>query len=206
VDGKLRNRLDLGSRELGVPLSAEQLDRLLALLRLLSEWNQRINLTAVRDPVEAVDRHLIDSLAVAAVVPAGTLADVGTGPGFPGLPVALARPDVKVTLVESIHKKAAFVRAAAREMGVAVEVVSERLEAWGPGARGRFDCAVSRAMLAPPEWIAAGATLVAPGGLVVAMVAGAEGAPTHAALAAEPPFPYRLPDGTQRNLLRYRRL
>src|SRR5690606_29408030 len=87
---------------------------LLAYLSLLVRWNRTYNLTAIRDPREMVTRHLLDSLAMAAHVESGTLADLGTGPGLPGIPLAIAHPQLQVTLVESNGKKARFLREAVR--------------------------------------------------------------------------------------------
>jgi 16S rRNA (guanine527-N7)-methyltransferase len=154
----------------------DQLDRYLA---LLETWNKRINLTSVRDANEIRRKHFDDSLAVVPHLPAEarTLVDVGSGAGFPGAVLALARPDLAVTLVESNNKKVAFLRTVARELGLAnVTVDASRIEA----VRDRqgfvpFDVAISRATFAVPDWLTLGLTLVRPGGLVIAM----EGAEQH---------------------------
>src|SRR5690606_37119726 len=110
----LRQRLADGLASLGLDaaLSAPLLDYLALLLR----WNRTYNLTAIRDPDEMVTRHLLDSLAMQPFVRPGALADLGTGPGLPGIPLAIARPDVQVTLVESNGKKARFLREAVRQL------------------------------------------------------------------------------------------
>src|SRR5262249_4733305 len=98
------------------------------------------------------------------------LVDVGSGAGFPGLVVALMRPDVRVTAVESIQKKAAFLEAIKRELGLAnASVVADRMEALVTAGR-RFEAAVSRATFAPAEWVVRGRDLVVPGGCLLAMV------------------------------------
>jgi len=202
---ELRDRLTLGARRVGVELSDALADRLLELGHFLLDWNTRVNLTAIREMTGVVDRHLVDSLAVAPHLVPGTLVDVGTGPGFPGLPLALVRPDLEVTLLESIHKKTAFVRAAAKALELPVTVTTARLEDWGRTAP-RVRNAVSRATFAPLEWVRRGAPLVAPGGVLIAMTTPAEPDPA--------PFPelsfsrheYPLPDGTVRVLWRYARL
>jgi 16S rRNA (guanine527-N7)-methyltransferase len=153
-----------------VTLSRDALDRYLA---LLTTWNRRINLTGVRDPDEIRRKHFDDSLAVVGHLPAeaGRLVDVGSGAGFPGAVLALARPDLEVTLVESNQKKAAFLRALVRELSLAnVLVEAERIEALREREGFQpFDVAISRATFAVPEWLELGSSLVVPGGLVIAM-------------------------------------
>ncbi|RXD93671.1 16S rRNA (guanine(527)-N(7))-methyltransferase RsmG, partial [Xanthomonas perforans] len=116
-------------------LQAQSLDAafaapLLRYLALLVRWNKTYNLTAVRDPREMVTRHLLDSLAMQPYIASGTLADLGTGPGLPGIPLAITRPQLQVTLVESNGKKARFMREALRhlELGNA-RVAESRAEA-----------------------------------------------------------------------------
>src|SRR5690606_40078684 len=110
--------LEAGLTALGLPPQPLAL-RLLDSLALLSRWNRAYNLTAVRDEREMVSRHLLDSLAMWRFLRPGRLADLGTGPGLPGIPLAMARPDVEVSLVESNGKKARFLRGAARRPGLA---------------------------------------------------------------------------------------
>lgn len=144
-------------------------------LDLLLLWNRRINLTAVRDPEEIVEKHFLDSLAVVPHVPAETrsLIDVGSGPGFPGAIIALERPALAVTLLESNHKKTAFLSTLRREIPLPnVTVVSERLEVFVRSPRFTpFDVAVSRATWELPTWLEHGRTLVRPGGTVLGMEA-----------------------------------
>ena len=148
-------RLRKRSEALGFALRDEQVGALGRLLTSLLQWNQKINLTSITDPDEIVEKHFLDSLAAAAAIPAGPrrVVDVGSGPGFPGLLIAFARPDVTVTTVESIHKKVAFTRQAARDLGLAnLTARAERLEQIVAGA-DRFDVAVSRATFEPSEWL-----------------------------------------------------
>jgi 16S rRNA (guanine527-N7)-methyltransferase len=140
-----------------------QIDRY---VELLVFWNRRINLTAVREPDEIRTRHFDESLAASTHVPAAarTLVDVGSGAGFPGAVIALARPDLQVTLVESNHKKAAFLEAVRREVPVPnIAIRAARIESIGD----RFDVATSRATFAIPEWLELGTNLVVPGGTVI---------------------------------------
>jgi 16S rRNA (guanine527-N7)-methyltransferase len=114
-------------------------------LDLLLKWNARTNLTAIRDPEEMVGRHFGESLFTAAhLPPCRTLLDIGSGAGFPGLPIQLALPQVQVTLAESQHKKAAFLREAVRVLGVTAEVWGDRVERM-PAAR-TFDVVTMRAV------------------------------------------------------------
>ncbi|HLU12356.1 MAG TPA: 16S rRNA (guanine(527)-N(7))-methyltransferase RsmG, partial [Arenimonas sp.] len=127
--------LEAGLTALGLPPQPLAL-RLLDYLALLSRWNRTYNLTAIRDEREMVSRHLLDSLAMWRFLRPGRLADLGTGPGLPGIPLAMARPDVEVSLVESNGKKARFLREAVRRLGLSnARVLESRAEAVDePGA------------------------------------------------------------------------
>ncbi|OAX53500.1 16S rRNA (guanine(527)-N(7))-methyltransferase RsmG [Xanthomonas graminis] len=141
---------------------------LLAYLALLARWNRTYNLTAVRDPHEMVTRHLLDSLAMQPFVEAGALADLGTGPGLPGIPLAIARPQLRVTLVESNGKKARFLREAVRQLRLDNARVAEaRAEAVDePGA---YDVLTARALDTLAGIVAVGGHLLRPGGRLLAM-------------------------------------
>jgi 16S rRNA (guanine527-N7)-methyltransferase len=107
--------------------------QLSAYLDLLLKWNARTNLTAIRDPEEIVRRHFGESLfAAQRLGPCDTLLDFGSGAGFPGLPIAILRPDIAVTLAESQNKKAAFLREAVRTLGLTTEVWAARAETMPP--------------------------------------------------------------------------
>jgi len=141
---------------------------LLTYLTLLDRWNRTYNLTAIRDPLEMVTRHLLDSLAMQPFLERGTLADLGTGPGLPGIPLAIARPQLQVTLVESNGKKARFMREAVRQLGLGnARVAESRAEALAePGA---YDNLTARAMDTLAGIIAVGGHLLRPGGRLLAM-------------------------------------
>lgn len=132
---------------LGLRLQPEQLALLERHYRALMMWNQRLNLTSVREPEAVVRRHFAESLFVAAHlgVDEGTLADVGSGGGFPGLPIAVVRPGVQVTLVESVAKKAAFLKEASRGLPN-VRVVRVRFEE----IEETFDWVVLRGVASDP--------------------------------------------------------
>jgi len=141
---------------------------LLTYLTLLNRWNGTYNLTAIRNPLEMVTRHLLDSLAMQPFLEQGTLADLGTGPGLPGIPLAIARPRLQVTLVESNGKKARFMREAVRQLGLTnARVAESRAEALAePGA---YDNVTARAMDTLAGIIAVGGHLLRPGGKLLAM-------------------------------------
>lgn len=125
---------------LGFELSVSEVERLRAHYEVLVHWNRRINLTSVREAREIVERHFGESLFLAARMPeVGSVVDVGSGAGFPGLPVAVVRRGLKVTLVESVGKKAAFLRECARDYG-SVKVRGCRLSE----VEGKFDWATWR--------------------------------------------------------------
>jgi len=150
-------------------LPGEIAQPLLAYLDLLARWNRTYNLTAVRDPREMVPRHILDSLAMEPFLDGiGTLADLGTGPGLPGIPLAIARPRLRVTLVEANGKKARFLREAVRTLGLAnADVAESRIEALDrPGA---FDAITARALATLPQILGFGGHLLAPSGKLLAM-------------------------------------
>ncbi len=131
----------------GVALPQEARGRLDAYLALLAKWNRTYNLTAIRDPEQMITHHVFDALAVLPRLPAGErlrVLDVGSGGGVPGLPLAIARPQWTIVLIDSNHKKSAFLQQAAIELGLAnVEVVTARVEDYESPAP--FDVVISRA-------------------------------------------------------------
>ncbi len=166
-DLALRAELDAGLAALG--LDAALAPPLLAYLALLDRWNRTYNLTAIRDRRAMVALHLLDSLAMHPHVrDIGHLADLGSGAGLPGIPLAIAVPALQVTLVESNGKKARFLRQAVRTLGLGnVRVAESRAEALD--AHGAFDAITARAMATLPDLLAAGAHLLRPGGRLLAM-------------------------------------
>jgi 16S rRNA (guanine527-N7)-methyltransferase len=166
-----RERLDAG-------LDALALDRAIAAplsdyLELLLRWNRTYNLTAVRDPLDMVDKHLLDSLAMHPYVDAiaaagGALADLGTGAGLPGIPLAIAKPGLRVTLVESNGKKVRFMREVVRKLGLRdVQVAESRIEALD--LPGQFDAITARALATLPLILELGGHLLKPEGRLLAM-------------------------------------
>ena len=138
-------------------------------LDLLLKWNARMNLTSIRTPELMVTRHFGESLFVARHLPleAKTLLDVGSGAGFPGLPVQLARPDLRVTLAESQNKKGAFLREAVRVLRLRSVVWGGRVEAMPP--EWRFDVVALRAVDDPVSALVVGRKRLAPGGFLATL-------------------------------------
>ncbi len=139
-----------------------------AYLALLDRWNRTYNLTAIRDPREMVTKHVLDSLAMHCFVADGSLADLGTGAGLPGIPLAIANPALQVTLVESSGKKARFLREAVRSLQLGnVRVAESRIEALDEA--GAYDAITARALATLPLILELGGHLLKPGGRLLAM-------------------------------------
>lgn len=162
----VEGRLDEGLARLGIAVDDGQRRRLLELVGLLHKWNRAYNLTAIRSPEEMVSRHLLDSAAVLPWVRGPRLLDVGAGPGLPGLVLAILRPELAVTLLDSNGKKVRFQRQAVLELGLTnVTPVQARVEAF----EGRFEQVISRAFAELGAFVSLTLPLVAPGGQWLAM-------------------------------------
>ena len=139
---ELDRRLEKGVAELGLALGRDGRNKLLQYLALLQKWNQVYNLTAIRGVERMISGHLLDCLAVIPYVTGTRVLDVGTGAGFPGIPLAVARPDTQVALLDSNHKKSAFLRQAVADLQLKnAAVICERVEAWQ--AAEKFEVAAS---------------------------------------------------------------
>jgi 16S rRNA (guanine527-N7)-methyltransferase len=137
-------------------------DRLASYGNLLLHWNTRLSLTAIRDEAELIERHLMEGVFAAQHHPAGTTSlDFGSGPGVPGIPIAICRENLQATLAESHRKKAAFLQEAVRVLGLKAIVHSGRAETLVPGS---FDAVWMRAVEKSAAMLPLAATLVAPGG------------------------------------------
>ena len=138
----------------GVEVTPELTERLGTYARLLVEWNEKMNLTAITDPVGIAVKHFADSLTVAPLLPDGefSLIDVGTGAGFPGVPLALLRPDCRLTLLDSLNKRLVFLEEVCRAVELPVTLIHARAEEGGRRAdlREQYDVAVARAVAALP--------------------------------------------------------
>src|SRR5579884_2294056 len=184
---------DTLSAALGRPLTEGQRASLRAYAALLAAENARVNLTAVRSPAEIERRHLLESLALArlleahgALLEGGDLVDVGSGGGLPGIPLAIVRPGLRVTLLEATGKKAAFLEAAARDLRLTnIAVLTARAEEAGrdPAFRERFDLATARAVAPLAVLAELALPLVRPGGLLAAV----KGSRVHEEVAAGRP-------------------
>ena len=163
-----RERLIEGAKHLEIALSGEQAGKLLRLLDELAKWSRTHNLTAITERGEMITHHLLDSLSVHSQVRGETVADVGTGAGFPGLPLAVLDDKRAFTLIDSNNKKVLFVAHAARTLGLKnVTAVHTRAEA--PHAGEPFDTVIARAFAALPDLLEKVAPLCGPQTRVLAM-------------------------------------
>lgn len=159
-------RLAAGLTRLGIELTTEQNEKLLAFRDLLLKWNKTYNLTALRDPEQAISHHLLDSLAILPHVGNGPLLDVGSGGGLPGIPLAIARPELSVSMVDTVQKKATFLQQAAIQLGLKnVTVHHARVEQLA----GQYAQISSRAFAEIGLFISLTRHLLAPGGRWLAM-------------------------------------
>ena len=168
------DRLRAGAAEMNILLTDAQLAQFDRYAELLAEWNRKMNLTGITDPDGVVTRHFLDSLSVlpCAPIPTGaSLIDVGTGAGFPGIPLKIARPDLRLTLLDSLGKRLTFLRAAADALGISAQIVHMRAEEGGrnPAMRAQYDVVTARAVAALPVLAEYCIPFAKKGGLFVAM-------------------------------------
>jgi 16S rRNA (guanine527-N7)-methyltransferase len=162
--------LQTAASQLGVALSEDQPAKLIRLLDELDDWNQRMNLTAIRERPQQITKHLLDSLSIQPFLRGQRIADMGTGAGFPGLPLALVNPDKHFTLIDSVAKKLRFVDHAAQTMGLSnVVTLHARAEAIKVDRAQRFDCVVARAVGQIAMLVETTGHLLASGGRILAM-------------------------------------
>lgn len=164
IGDRIRDAVDAAGLE---SLDEAAIDRLGAYVSLILHWNARVNLTAIRDEDGIISRHIVESISVSSQLPAEirTLLDFGSGAGLPGIPIAICRPNIEVTLAESQNKKAAFLMEALRVLGLDAKVYSGRAEE----LKSRFDCVTLRAVDKMAAAVSSAAGLVAPGGWVALM-------------------------------------
>jgi len=157
-----------GCNALGQPIPDDAISSFTVLLNELERWNRRINLTAIRDLREMVSAHLLDSLAVRPFLNGKSIIDIGTGPGFPGLPLAIAEPERAFTLLDSNGKKISFVQHIVTRLGLRnVAVVQARAEDFAPGQS--FDTVIARALATISKIIELGGHLAGENGVVLAL-------------------------------------
>ena len=160
--------LAAAARELGVELDDAQLRSLIAHLDLLDEWNSRMNLTAIRDRPSQLTKHVLDSLSVRPFLRGARIADVGSGAGFPGIPLAVIEPARRFTLIESTGKKCRFLEHVRDALALAnVEVVQSRAESYRPDLR--FDTVIARAVGPIADLVRHAGPLLGAGGRLLAM-------------------------------------
>jgi len=163
----LEAALKKGIQQLGLDINTQQIDQLIRYLNLLIKWNKAYNLTAVRDPMEMIDRHLIDSLSVVPYIEGKRIIDVGSGPGLPGIPLAICYPDLDVTTLDSNGKKTRFQLQVKTELGLDnLTVVNERVENCNFEP---FDQVISRAFASLQDMINWTHQLCHPEGVFLAM-------------------------------------
>lgn len=174
MDNTLIKTLSEGAAEIGVRLGTAELERFVAYHREILLWNRRMNLVSERSSREIVVRHFLDSLTPAPFLerPQGSLIDLGSGGGFPGIPLRIALPDLQLSLVETSRKKSSFLSHIVRTLALdGVQVLRERVETLTAGKTlsGRFDAVISRAAFKLPELLRMAAFFLKPGGQLIAM-------------------------------------
>ena len=138
------------SNEINIAFNEKQLEQFYKYMNLLIEWNEKINLTAIIEPNEIIIKHFIDSITINKYIKEGsTLVDIGTGAGFPGIPIKILRPDIKVTLVDSLNKRIGFLNEVIKNLKLReIECIHARVEEFGKNKKCResFDYVTSRAV------------------------------------------------------------
>jgi 16S rRNA (guanine527-N7)-methyltransferase len=166
-----RELLLAGARELGIVLTLEQVNSFFIFAAELRKWNRRINLTSITDERDVMIKHFLDSLAyLKGFVPGPGLRilDMGSGAGFPAIPLKIACPDLSITLVESVKKKASFLRHVLRTLPLdKTEVKDVRLEELPESSRGIFDVITARAFADIRSAVALGSPFLKPDGVIV---------------------------------------
>lgn len=170
---QMQAKLDAGLQKMGLDLNAQQRDQLLDYVCLIHKWNQVYNLTAVRDPIEMITLHLLDSLSVLPYIDCKRLLDVGAGAGLPSIPLAICKPDLVVTAIDAVQKKVIFMRQVKAQLALAnFSVIHGRVEAQKVPSRempNKFDAIISRAFSEIGLFVKLTRHLLADGGVWLAM-------------------------------------
>jgi 16S rRNA (guanine527-N7)-methyltransferase len=169
---EIRELLEEGLVDLGMAFSEEQIHAFMVFLAELKKWNRAYNLTGIGEDKEIVVKHFLDSLLYLKVIPEGTVtvADIGSGAGFPGIPVKIIRPEIEMYLIESSGKKTAFLRHIVKKLGLdGIEVIEKRVEEVQSGRElpSPIDVAVTRALFSVREFIEKASHLVKQGGVLI---------------------------------------
>jgi len=163
-----RVALEDGLQQMNIALTDEHIDKLIAFLHMLVKWNRVYNLSAIKDPADMVSLHLLDSLSVLPFLHGDSCIDVGTGAGLPGIPLAIARPDMRFALLDSNSKKTRFVQQACIELGLKnVTPVHDRIERYQPSQK--FDTVTARAFTSLPDLLTLTRHLLTDNGQLLAM-------------------------------------
>lgn len=173
-EARLISMLQEGAKTLGVPMTAQACGKFMDYLRELKAWNAKMNLTAIEADEEIITRHFLDSITPFGLLKGATrLLDAGAGAGFPGIPIKIIRPDMRVTLLDAVTKKVFFMRHIIRtlDIGPDIEAVAARLEDKAVVKRYEvaFDAVISRAFTSLPAFLEMSLPYLAPGGVIIAM-------------------------------------
>ena len=157
--------------EFGISLSEKDISRFGVYLQELKLWNEKFNLTAIRDDRDIVIKHFLDSLTPCRLIPPGSkILDIGSGAGFPGIPLKIAIPSLNVTLLDSVNKKVSFMKHIISELGLTgIEAIHVRAEDLAKTRKGEFDIVISRALASLAEFIKIGGPFLKPDGRLLAM-------------------------------------
>jgi 16S rRNA (guanine527-N7)-methyltransferase len=171
---ELTGLLESGLHELGIGIEAEQSEQFMAYMDMLKEWNTKMNLTAIEDEREIIIKHFIDSLTILPYIERGnkSLIDVGTGAGFPGIPLKIMNKSLDITLLDSLEKRTKFLNEAIKALGLkGITAVHGRAEDFGAGSHLRENCdyAAARAVAALPVLLEYCLPFVRTGGIFIAM-------------------------------------
>jgi 16S rRNA (guanine527-N7)-methyltransferase len=165
--------LSKAAAEIGIHLEGLQLDLFRLYEKELLFWNRKVNLISIKSAHDVPIKHFTDSLTLGEFIPPDArLLDIGTGAGFPGVPLKILKKSISLTLVESNSKKVSFLKELCRKLNLDVKILNTRVEDLGNEYRSAFDIVVSRAGLRLPELLKKGAFFAAPGGKIIAMKGG----------------------------------